>query len=192
MPALANAKHEAFSQAFVASLSNKTQGKNTQAAAYLAAGYSTKTKAAASQCAYRLLKFVDTVAGRVAELQQEQVARLKPKIDLSKERVGRRLDLASRIAEEEGNASAIATSELGIAKVFGHITEKSEVKLSTDYSSAKTEQDIGRQLLQQVGFEQPDALSIERAVEANRLFVEQLMQIRDQAVTLELDGPEDK
>jgi hypothetical protein len=64
---------------------------------------------------------MQTIANRVRELQAEALERQKTKIDLSRERVGARLDKASRIAEEGRNASAMATSELGIAKVFGHI-----------------------------------------------------------------------
>src|SRR5262245_66176629 len=45
------------------------------------------------------LRKVKPILERVRELQAEQNKRLEPKLDLSKERVGRRLDQASRIAE---------------------------------------------------------------------------------------------
>jgi hypothetical protein len=47
-------------------------------------------------------------------------------------------------------------------------------------------QDIGRKLLQSIGFKEPDDVSIAAAVEANDAFVDQLQQIRDRALaTLE-------
>src|SRR5262249_6286496 len=102
-----------------------------------------------------------------------------PKLDLSKERVGRRLDQASRIAEHQGNAAAMATSELGIAKVFGLIGASDDYN-PTDPSKANSMQDIGRMLLQSVGFASPDDASISLAIEANDAFVARLEEIRVQ------------
>jgi hypothetical protein len=47
-------------------------------------------------------------------------------------------------------------------------------------------QDIGRKLLQSVGFDSPDDVSIAAAIEANDAFIQRLEAIRDQA-TLEQD-----
>src|SRR5262245_66695403 len=99
MPALANPRWERFAQCLVASLSDKL-GKNTFKAAYIAAGYSARGHSA-EELASRLLRKVEPIAARVKELQAQQLARIQPKLDLSKERVGRRLDLASRIAEQQ-------------------------------------------------------------------------------------------
>jgi hypothetical protein len=60
---------------------------------------------------------------------------------LSRERVGKRLDKASRLAEQQNNAAA--SSELGIAKVFGHIAE--------GIGTPAIEWDMGVKLLQSVG-----------------------------------------
>jgi hypothetical protein len=69
-----------------------------------------------------------TIVNRVREeLQQEANKRLQPDVDLSRERVGRRLDLASRMAEEQKNPAGIASSELGIAKVFGLATFRRKI-----------------------------------------------------------------
>src|SRR5262249_36302840 len=106
MPVLPNPRHEAFAQAIVKGLaSDKPNGKNTQKAAYLAAGYSTTTENAAEAAASRLLRNVKPVVERVRELQAEALARIERKLDVSRERVGRRLDKASRMAEETGNAA---------------------------------------------------------------------------------------
>src|SRR6516162_5612927 len=73
--------------------------------------------------ASRLLKKAK-IFDRVQELQQEHYKRVNKKIDLSKERVGRRLDLASTLAEQDRYVQGIVASELGIAKVFRHIEDK--------------------------------------------------------------------
>jgi len=49
-------------------------------------------------------------------------------------------------------------------------------------------QDIGRRLLQSVGFASPDDASIQKAIEVNDIFVAALEAIRDKALgTIELD-----
>ena len=125
------------------------------------------------------------IADRVRELQAEANARLQPKLDLSRERVGKRLDLASRIAEEDRNASAIVNSELGIAKVFHRIEEREENKL--DFQSAQSLHEIGERLLQSVGFREPDDVSIQAAIEANDTLIATLEAIRDAAQGLTIE-----
>ena len=176
MPALKNPRHERFAQLFFAGLADGI----TQEQAYAAAGYQVRNKVARKANASRLMQ---TIANRVRELQAEALERQKTKIDLSRERVGARLDLASRIAEEERNASAMATSELGIAKVFGHITDKHEdVTQRADYSQTKSVSDVGRLLLSQIGYSEPTQAAIDAAVAANMQFIEQLQAIRDKAL----------
>ena len=77
MPALANPRHEAFAQALVASLSGDRKGKNTAKAAYLAAGYKCLPGHSAEVLASRLLRKVEPIAARVAELQADQVPVLR-------------------------------------------------------------------------------------------------------------------
>jgi len=173
MPILDNPRHEAYAQAFFAGLSNG----GTQEKAYRAAGYLVTNKNSANACASRLML---RIANRVRELQAEANKRLQPKIDLSRERIGKRLDLASRIAEEQKNPSAIASSELGIAKVFGHISDQPEAK--HDFNSAQSMQDIGRKLLQSVGLEHATEDQIEAAILANDKFIDELERIAQQGV----------
>ena len=130
-----------------------------------------------------MLRRVKPILERVRELQAEQNKRLEPKLDLSKERVGRRLDQASRIAEHQGNAAAMVTSELGIAKVFGLIGASDDYN-PTDFSKAESMQDLGRMLLQSVGLPAPSDDEISLAIEANDTFVETLERIRDDHVEL--------
>ena len=121
----------------------------------------------------------DLLLGRVRELQAEANARQQTKVDLSRERVGRDLDTASRLAKEQGNASAIVSSALGIAKVFHSLPNSEQSPL--DFKSATNMHDIGRKLLMTVGMENPDVASIEQAIEANDAFIERLETIAAQA-----------
>jgi hypothetical protein len=172
MPVLPNPRHEAYAQAFFAGLANG----GTQEQAYKAAGYRVTNKNSANACASRLML---RIANRVAELQHESNKRLEHKLDLSRHRVGKRLDLASKIAEQENNAQGIVASELGIAKVFG--LEKAQEDSPQDFSTANSMQDIGRKLLQSIGFASPDDASVQDAVELNNKFITGLEAIHARA-----------
>jgi hypothetical protein len=184
MPALDNPRWERFAQAIVEGLANGDRKPYSQGRAYIAAGYTAKDqgkRGGSAECAAsRLLNRVKPILERVRELQAEFLARNQSKIDLSRERVGRRLDLASRIAEEQKNPSAIASSELGIAKVFGHISDQPEAK--HDFNSAQSMQDIARKLLQSVGLEHATEDQIEAAILANDKFIAELERIAQQGV----------
>jgi hypothetical protein len=91
-----------------------------------------------------LLRKAKPIIDRVRELQAEQAKRIQPKIDISRERIARRLDLASTMAEEQENPTGIVNSEMGIAKVFGHI--KDETQTAPSFQDAQSMQDIGRKL----------------------------------------------
>src|SRR5215468_3142918 len=137
MPVLPNPRHEAFAQAIVKCLaSDKPNGKNTQKAAYLAAGYSASTDHSAEVAASRLLRNVEPVVARIRELQEQALARLEPKLDISRETIGKRLRKASTMAEEDRNPAAMATCELGLAKVFHSISEAEPQRI--DYNSAQS------------------------------------------------------
>src|SRR5215471_13411932 len=176
MPALSNPRYERFAQALFAGLAGETRVKRAQSTAYLTAYPNCSNGNSAEAAASRLLRRVKPIIERVRELQAQANARLQPKLDLSRERVGRRLDKASRIAEEQGNASAMATSELGIAKVFHSAQEQEQGPL--DFKNANSMHDIGRKLLMTVGYENPDEASIALAIEANDAFVDRLEAIR--------------
>jgi hypothetical protein len=185
MPALQNPRWEKFCQALVASLSDKAEGKNTFKAAYIAAGYSARGHSA-EELGSRLLRKVEPIAQRIKELQAQQLARLQPKLDLSKERIGRRLYMASEMAEAQQNPNAVVASELGLAKVFGHLNGEPQHD-AVDFNQARSMTDIGRKLLQSVGFAAPDDASIQAAIEANDEFIARLEAIRDAAQGLTID-----
>jgi hypothetical protein len=180
MPILDNPRHEAYAQAFFAGLSNG----GTQEKAYRAAGYLVTNKNSANACASRLML---RIANRVRELQAEANARIQPQVDLSRDRVGRRLDLASRMAEQQKNPQGIVSSELGIAKVFGIAGEDVDEKRQS-FATANSMHDIGKRLLQSIGFSEPDDASIQAAIEANDAFIERLEAIRNAAgITIDQD-----
>jgi hypothetical protein len=52
-------------------------------------------------------------------------------------------------------------------------------------------QDIGRKLLQSVGFSEPDDVSIQAAIEANDAFIERLEAIRNAGQGLMIDQDEE-
>jgi hypothetical protein len=80
--------------------------------------------------------------------------------------------LASRIAEEYRNPSALYGAEKAIADVRGLIVKNNNVSPNElDFATAKSMRDIGRKLLQSVGFREPDDASIQAAIEANDAFI---------------------
>jgi hypothetical protein len=56
-----------------------------------------------------------------------------------------------------------------------------------DYKAARSMQDLGRKLLESVGFTSPDEASVAAAIEANDAFVTKLEAIRDAAQRLTID-----
>ena len=184
MPALANPRHEAFAQAIFAGLTGRTRIERAQSTAYLEAYPSCSPGPAAWTNASRLLRRAK-VWERIGELQAEANKRLEPKIDLSRERIGRRLHLASQMAEQDRNPNGITAAELGIAKVFHPIDAPDPNHI--DFKSAQSMQDIGRKLLQSVGFKEPDDVSIAAAIEANDTFIDRLKAISEAAQGHTLD-----
>jgi len=185
MPALDNPRHEAFAQAIFAGLTGRTRIERAQSTAYLEAYPSCSPGPAAWTNASRLLRRAK-VWERIGELQAEANKRLEPKLDLSRERIGRRLDLASKLAERQENAANIVAAELGIAKVFHRISDAPNAS-EIDFDAARSMTDIGRKLLQSVGFASPDDHSIQAAVEANDTFIDRLKAISEAAQGRTLD-----
>jgi hypothetical protein len=180
MPALKNPRWEAFAQAIVKGLANdRPNGKNTAKAAYLAAGYSTSTDNAARANASRLLTKAIPVIERIKELQAQALARVDRKLDISRERIGRRLDMASRKAEDDGNTANIIAAETALAKIFGLV--KTSTYDPNDLDNAQSAEQLAVLLLQSVGLDPPfTAQEIESATVANDVFVVALEHIKEQ------------
>src|SRR5262249_57620113 len=107
-------------------MAGDTRVKPAQSTAYLTAYPNCSNGNSAEAAASRLLRRVKPILDRVRELQAEANKRLEPKLDLSRENIGRPLDKTSRIAEQQRNASPIAHPELGIAKVFHSLPNASD------------------------------------------------------------------
>src|SRR5262245_54055305 len=135
MPALSNPRHEAFAQAIFAGLTGKTRIERAQSTAYLKAYANCSSGNSAEAAASRLLRRVKPILERVRELQAESMARQQHSIDLSRDRVGRDLDLAFRTAKEQGNATAMVSSALGIAKYSMGLAQARKARLASKMRS---------------------------------------------------------
>jgi hypothetical protein len=175
MPALTNPRHEAFAQALFIGLAGKTRQERAQSTAYLTAYPNCSPGHSAEVAASRLLRRVEPILARVLELQAEQAKRTQRKIDISRDRIARNLDLASTIAQEERNVAGIVASEMGIAKVFG--IDQGDSKGTYSFKDAQSMNDIGRRLLISVGVREPCDAAIELAIQANNQFVQRLERI---------------
>src|SRR5262249_46165728 len=179
MPALANPRWERFALALFAGLDGKTRIERAQSTAYLAAYPNCKPGNSAESAASQLLRRIKPITERVRELQAEANARLQPKLDLSRERVGRNLDYASQLAKQQDNPTAIVNSELAIAKVFHRFDTQNDNQL--DFKSARSMQEIGKKLMQSVGVDERliTAEMVQAAIEANNTFIAQIEAISD-------------
>jgi hypothetical protein len=194
MPPLDNIKWERFCQNIVRGV-NKNGQKFTQGAAYIASGYNAKGAGerggSAEVNASKLLNR-SKIENRIAELLAEAQNGLVRKRRYDIETISERIALASRIAEEDRNPSALTNAERAIAEVRGLIIKNVNVNSDAiDFNQANSMQDIGRKLLQSVGFASPDDASIQAAIEANDIFVERLEAIRNAAQGLMIDQDEE-
>ncbi len=76
---------------------------------------------------------------------------------------------------------------MGKGKLLGFGLDNGGTSKPQDFNSAQSMNDIGRKLLQSIGFTQPDDLSVAAAVEANNAFIERLEAIRNRAQGLTID-----
>jgi hypothetical protein len=194
MPALKNVKWERFCQAIVNGVA-KQGVKFSQGKAYISAGYNAKgvgePGGSAEVCAGKLLNRAQ-IENRIAELLHEAQNKVTTKRAYDIETISERMALASRIAEEDRNPSALYGAEKAIAEVRGIVVKNVNLNANAiDFAQAKSMQDIGRKLLQSVGFEEPDDVSIQAAIEANDAFIARLEAIRDAAQWLTIEKDED-
>ena len=180
MPALKNPRWERFCQIIVFG------DISSQKHAYLEAGYKKANGASAEQSASRLSRSVKAVADRIRELQAEQKAKFEFKDRFTRNTLANRMALASKIAEEDRNPSAIAANELGIAKLFGLLNDTQQHS-QTDLTQCRSMAEIGTKLLQSVGLPEPDDASVQLAIKANDTFIRTLEQIAAQAQGLTVD-----
>jgi hypothetical protein len=184
MPALDNPRWERFAQAIVEGLANADRKPYSQGRAYIAAGYTAKDqgkRGGSAECAAsRLLNRVKPIIDRVRELQAIAARNAAE----TAEKMARELNEIQYEARADKAHAAAVAAVLGKARILNVIPEESAKPI--DFAQANSMQDIGRKLLQSVGFASPDDVSIADAIEANDQFIAQLQQIRDRALaTLE-------
>jgi hypothetical protein len=184
MPALKNVKWERFCQAIVNGVAKQGQ-KFSQGKAYISAGYNAKgvgePGGSAEVCASKLLNQAK-IENRIAELLHEAQNKVTTKRAYDIETISERMALASRIAEEDRNPSALYGAEKAIAEVRGIIVKNGNPNPDRiDFTTAQSMQEIGRKLLQSVGFREPDDVSIQEAIAANDEFIKELERIRNAA-----------
>src|SRR5215472_2498376 len=162
MPVLRNPRHEAFAQAIFNGIVGAKGGATSQAP--------------------RLLTFANGIGERIEELQAQAAEHSVA------DKCVQELNELRREARADKAYGAAVSAVMGKAKIL-NLTLDQPRNTSVDYSSANSMQDIGRRLLQSVGFASPDDASIQAAVEANDAFVGRLEAIRAaaQGLTIEQD-----
>src|SRR5215831_8827604 len=179
MPVLQNPRHEAFAQAIFNGIVGAKGGATSQAEAYRRAGYHVTNGNSARACASRLLTFANGIAERIKELQAiaaEQAAE-------SAEKCVQELNQLRRDAHSNKAYGAAVAAVMGKVKILNLITDRIEDVTKVDFNTAQSMQDIGKKLLQSIGFASPDDVSIQAAIEANDAFIERLEAIRDAGPT---------
>ena len=175
MPALQNPRHERYAQLIVQGLANGDSKPYSQSRAYIAAGYTAKdpgkpgsAQAASSRLLYRVI-------GRVREIQQIAAQNAAESV----EKMTRELNEIQYEARADKAHAAAVAAVMGKAKLLNIGEQQSQNP--QDFKAARSMQDIGRKLLQAVGFASPDDASVAEAVELNDRFVSELEAIRDRA-----------
>jgi len=187
MPALDNPRWERFAQAIVEGLANGEPKPYSQSRAYIAAGYTARdndrnhrsAQAAASRLLSRVIQRVRELQAQAAERTQETA-----------EKCVQELNQLRRDAHSDKAYGAAVAAVMGKAKIL-NLSGDQPPNTSVDFSSAKSMQDVGRKLLQSVGFKEPDDVSIQAAIEANDAFIDALQAIHQRAQELTLEQDDD-
>jgi hypothetical protein len=189
MPALKNPRHEAFARAIFVGLFqpdlHPTHGHAYNAAGYRAIGAG-EPGGAAEVNACRLLKKAK-ILERVHELQAQAAEDTKE----TAEKCVQELNQLRKDAHSNKAYGAAVAAVMGKAKILNLTVDQHQFRSRIDYSQASSFEDIGRKLLQSVGFKEPDDVSIAAAIELNDTFVDGLQRIYQQAQGLTLEQVDD-
>ena len=82
---------------------------------------------------------------------------------------------------------AAVAAVMGKAKILNLSVDQHQFRSEIDFSQASSMEDIGRKLLQSIGFKEPDDVSIKEAMAANDEFIKELERIRNAAQGLTLE-----
>ena len=185
MPALKNPRHEAFARAIFVGLFQPNPYP-THGHAYVAVGYRAKgvgeAGGSAEVNASRLLKNAK-IFDRVKELQQEAAELTKE----TAEKCVQELNQLRKDAHSNKAYGAAVAAVMGKVKILNLIVDQHQFRGEIDFSQASSMEDIGRKLLQSIGFASPDDASIREAIEANDRFIDELQAIHQRAQALTID-----
>jgi hypothetical protein len=158
----------------------------TRGHAYNAAGYRAKDAGkaggSAEVAACNLLKKIK-IFDRVRELQEQAAERAAESAD----KCVQELNQLRQDAHSDKAYGAAVAAVMGKAKILNLVVDQHAVVTAQDWNTAQSMQDIGRKLLQSIGFSEPDDLSVQAAIEANDAFIARLETIRDAAQGLTID-----
>ena len=185
MPVLPNPRHEAYARAiFAATCDPKLYP--THGHAYNAAGYRArdagKAGGSAEVNACNLLKKTK-IAERVRELQEQAAERTGESAD----KCVQELNQLRKDAHSDKAYGAAVAAVMGKAKILNLVVDQHALVPAQDFSTANSMHEIGKRLLQSVGFTEPDDASIQAAIEANDSFIARLETIRDKAQGLPIE-----
>src|SRR5262245_34120638 len=185
MSVLPNPRHEAFAQAIFVGLCSPNIYP-TRGHAYNAAGYRAKDAGkaggSAEVAACNLLKKIK-IFDRVRELQAQAAERTQESAD----KCVQELNQLRRDAHADKAYAAAVSAVMGKAKILNLIVDQHTLVTAQDFSTANSIHEIGKRLLQSIGFTEPDNASIQAAIEANDSFIARLETIRDSARRLTID-----
>jgi hypothetical protein len=185
MPVLPNPRHEAFARAIFVGLCSPNIYP-TRGHAYNAAGYRAKDAGkaggSAEVAACNLLKKIK-IFDRVRELQEQAAERAAESAD----KCAQELNQLRKDAHSDKAYGAAVAAVMGKAKILNLVVDQHALVTPQDWNTAQSMQDIGRKLLQSIGFNEPDDVSIAAAIEANDAFIARLEAIRDAAQGLTID-----
>ena len=177
MPALKNPRHEAFARAIFIGLIqpdlHPTHGHAYNAAGYRAIGAG-EAGGSAEVNASRLLKNAK-IFDRVKELQQEAAELTKE----TAEKCVQELNQLRKDAHSNKAYGAAVAAVMGKVKILNLIVDQHQFRGEIDFSQASSMEDIGRKLLQSIGFKEPDDVSVKEAIAANDEFIKELERIRN-------------
>src|SRR6266487_976554 len=183
MPVLPNPRHEAFARAIFVGLCSPNLYP-TRGHAYNAAGYRAKDAGkaggSAEVAACNLLKKIK-IFDRVRELQAQAAEHAAESADKCVQELNQR----RKDAHSDKAYGAAVAAVMGKAKILNLVVDQHA--LVQDFSTANSMNELGKRLLQSVGFASPDDTSIQAAIEANDAFVGRLEAIRDAAQRLTIN-----
>jgi len=128
-----------------------------------------------------LLTFANGIGERIKELQAIAAEQAVESAD----KCVQELNQLRRDAHADKAYAAAVSAVMGKAKILN--LRDQPPNTSVDFSSAKSMQDVGRKLLQSVGFKEPDDVSIQAAIALNDKFIDDLQAIHQRAQQLTLE-----